>query len=273
MLRGVRPFLISFLLLAACTPSEPKGSSPPVIVPENGAPDPVASASPESSQKKPGEAVLFGVVRRFGTKVCSSPRDHEGTWKDEHLRAGFARLEGSARELDALRGQPAILFGSVTKTGKQDVPGEEGDCMPVQRRSDWVSTPDGTVLQRDPPATVASFRVRSAKPFTSLRAEVKGDELAIELENPLEVPFSPVIRVHYEGCYGKAMTHTEGRELGEVASKAKVKVNVPVYVVAGGRQQGHSATSIQVQGDVKDVYFDLDIALAKLGVELSCPKR
>lgn len=264
--------VVSLLLFAACTPSESKTTPPVVGVPSSEDPEPVASATPETSERKSGEAVLLGVVRRFGTKVCRG-RNGEADWKDEHLRAGFVRLEGKARELEALRGKPAILFGTVTKTGAPDIPDEEGDCPPIQRRSDWVSTPDGTALQRDPVSKVAAFRVRSAKPFTALSAEVNGEELAIQLDNPLREAFSPVIRVHYEGCYGKAMTHTEGRVLGELAPRGKAKLSVPVYVVAGARERGHSATSIQLQGEAKDVYFDLDVALPRLGVELACPKR
>lgn len=266
--------LLSMSIAIACTTKESKPGGTVVGVP-SGEP---TSVEPEdtSSERKPGEAVLFGVVKRFGTEVCQGREDTEPEWKDVHLRAGLVRLEGNVGEVEGMRGEPVMVFGKVTAEGKPKLAAEEGDCMPIQRRSDWVSTPDGTVLQRDPAPGIASFRVRSAKKFSGLSANVVGEELVIELENPLEVELSAAtLHVHYEGCYGKPMTHTEKRELGSLAKKAKASAKVPLTFseTRGDRTRLHVPNSVQVEAQADGVYFDLDVRLAALKAEQTCPKR
>jgi hypothetical protein len=263
------------VLLVACTTKESKPGGAVVGVPSAEPPreEPVVEAN---GDRQPGDAVLLGVIRRFGTEVCKGRGSDETTWKDVHLRAGLVRIEGEAGGLAALRGEPAILFGKVTGEGKPKLAREEGDCMPMQRRSDWVTTPDGTVLQRDPTPDIATFRVRSAKRFEGLRAKEDGSELAIELENPLDVSLlEATLVVHYEGCYGKPMTHEEKRELGTLAKGGRGAAKVPLVHAEkrGDRDLTHRPHSIQVSGKADGVYFDLDIRLDKLGAEQTCPKR
>jgi hypothetical protein len=263
------------VLLVACTTKESKPGGTVVGVPssESTREGPTLEAS---GDRQPGEAVLLGVIRRFGTRVCKGPDDDESTWKDEHLRAGLVRIEGNTGGLEALRGEPAILFGRVTGEGKPKLAPEEGNCMPIQRRSDWVPTPDGTVLQRDPTPGIATFRVRSGKRFDGLRAREDGNELSIELENPLDVSLSEAtLVVHYEGCYGKPMTHEEKRELGTLAKGGKAGARVPLVHAEkrAERDLTHRPHSIQVTGKAEGVYFDLDVRLDRLGAEQTCPKR
>jgi hypothetical protein len=263
------------LLLVGCTTKESKPGGSVVGVPSAEAPREVPVVE-TSGDRRPSEAVLLGVIRRFGTEVCTGPEDTEPRWKDVHLRAGLVRLEGETGPLDALRGEAAILFGKVTSEGKPKLAPEEGSCMPIQRRSDWVPTPDGTVLQREPTPGIASFRVRSAKRFDGLRATAAGGELAIQLDNPLDVSLSEaMLRVHYEGCYGKPMTHEEKRELGTLPRGAKADAQAPLLFTEtrAGRDLTHRAHSIQVTGKADGVYFDLDVRLDKLGAEQACPKR
>jgi hypothetical protein len=262
------------LLLAGCATKESKPVGNVVGVPS--AERVSVEEEDTSGQRKPGEAVLFGVVKRFGTEVCKGREDTDPEWKDLHLRAGLVRLEGNVREVEGLRGEPVMAFGKVMAEGKPKLAAEEGDCMPIQRRSDWVSTPDGTVLQRDPAPGIASFRVRSAKKFSGMSAKVVGDDLVIELENPLDVELSPAtLHVHYEGCYGKPMTHTEKRELGSLAAHAKANAKVPLTFseTRGDRSRLHVPNSVQIEAKADGVYFDLDVRVSALGAEQSCPKR
>lgn len=259
----------------ACTTRESKPHGSVVGVPSEESPQSEVPAS-TSGDRQAGEAVLLGVIRRFGTEVCKGPDDDDPEWKDVHLRAGLVRLEGDTSDMEDLRGEPAILYGKVTSEGKPKLAREEGNCMPIQRRSDWVSTPDGTVLQRDPAPGIATFRARSAKRFDGLRAKEDGSDLAIELSNPLEDPLSEAsLVVHYEGCYGKPMTHDEKRELGTLAKGAKAGAKVPLLFIEtrGDRALTHRVDSIQVTGKADGVYFDLDVRLEKLGAEQACPKR
>jgi hypothetical protein len=103
-----------------------------------------------------------------------------------------------------------------------------------------------------------------------------GEELVLSLENPLDASLSGVaLHVHYEGCYGKPMSHTEKRELGNLAGKAKASANVPLTFSEsrGDRTRLHVPHSVQVLASGEGVYFDLDVRLSALGATQSCPKR
>ena len=262
------------LALSACPRPEdkPRPAEVSVLAPSatGGAAEPASL-----DQRRGGEAVLLGRVNRLGTKLCKS--FDQADWRDVHLRAGLVRLEGNVSELDGLRGEPVILFGSVVKDGKPDLPRDPGTCLPIQRRSDWIDGPDGLILEREEAPGIASFRVRAGRRFEHLTARVDGETLALELTNPLDVPLErAALLVHYEGCYGKPMTHTERLELGTLGPGAKKSASAPgTAAVTRGSRSGlaHHPVSVQVTGRAERVYFDLDVPLEKLGAALPCPKR
>src|SRR5262245_37144323 len=131
MMRRSAGWFLSLALSIGCTTKQSKPSGGVVAVP--GAEPAQVEAEDTTSERKPGEAVLFGVVKRFGTEVCKGSEDTEPEWKDLHLRAGLVRLEGDVNSVEGMRGAPVMLFGKVTAEGKPKLAAQEGDCMPIQR--------------------------------------------------------------------------------------------------------------------------------------------
>lgn len=262
------------LSLTAC-PRAPEKPEPASVAVPGPASASVATEPPGPAERTRDEAVLLGTIHRLGTKLCKSI--DQADWEDVHLRAGLVRLEGNVGGLEALRGTPVILFGSVLEQGEPKLPRDPGTCLPIQRRSDWIDGPDGVILRRDAGPGLASFRVRASRRFEQLAARLDGDDLAIDFTNPLDVGLEQVaLLVHYEGCYGKALTHTERRELGKLAPGARKSARATgiANVTQGSRPNlTHRAVSVQVTGRAEHVYFDLDVPLGGLGVQLSCPKR
>jgi hypothetical protein len=277
----MRAVLAVALLSAACARSdvkphpEPTTAGPALSVAPPPADGVQAERPPEQAKRQPGEAVLLGTLHRMGTKTCTS-RDHED-WSDLHLRAGLVRLEGNTKQLEALRAKPVIVFGSVTARGAPAIPSSSGPCPPYQSRSDWIDSPDGTILQRDDGPGINKFRVRAFQRFDQLRARRDGDGVVLELENPLDVGLdAATLRVHYEGCYGKPLTHREERVLGALAPGARGSATVPALpaVTKGNRPDLlHVPSSVQIEGQASEVYFDLDVPLESLGVAVECPER
>jgi hypothetical protein len=269
------------LAAAACAKREaqPARAEPSASVtvatpsPEPGAAPPQAATS--DAKRQPGEAVLFGTLHRLGTKRCI---DHDRSdWDDVHLRAGFVRLAGKTDGLEALRSKPVMLFGSVGATGRPTLPKTSGACPPIQSRSDWIDSPEGILLRRGDSPEIAEFRVRAGQRFDGLSARQEGDQIVVELVNPLDAPLqSVVLTVHYEGCYGKPLTHHEPRELGTLAAGEKKATRVPAQAAAtkGSRPDLlHVPVSVQIDGKAPDVYFDLDVSTRELGIEIACPDR
>jgi hypothetical protein len=232
------------------------------------------AGSDEPAKRLAGEALLIGNAQRLGTKSC--PTWDDEAWSDVHWRAGLVRLEGNASGAEKLAGKPVLLFGEVAKRGAPELPQVSETCPPVQSRSDWVDAPDGTILKRDGGPGIAAFRVRASQTISPLQARHTGNTLTIELVNPLDVAIeAAAITVHYEGCFPKPMPHGERRELGQLARGAKAQAVVPAFAtdVPPQNENRYRPMSVQVHGTAPDVYFDLDLSLSALGVELACPKR
>jgi len=230
-------------------------------------------AAPQA-KRRAGEALLIGNAQRLGTKTCTTWEDE--AWSDVHWRAGLVRLEGDTSGVARLAGKPVLWLGEVTKRGAPELPQASETCPPIQSRSDWIDAPDGRILKRDAGAGIASFRVRTRQAIDPLRVRHSGDTLAVELVNPLDVALeAAAITVHYEGCYPKPMPHGERRELGKLAPGAKAQAAVPAFAASAPPQSEnlHRPISVQVHGQAPDVYFDLDLRLSELEVELSCPER
>jgi hypothetical protein len=186
------------------------------------------------------------------------------------------RLEGSLSGTAKRAGKPVLLVGEVAKRGDPDLPQQSETCPPIQSRSDWIEAPDGLILKREGGAKIAAFRVRTSHAISPLRVRHTRDTLAVELVNPLDVAIeAAALTVHYEGCYPKPMPHGERRELGQLAPGASAQAAVPALASGAPPQSEnlHRPVSIQVHGTAPDAYFDLDLRLSTLGVELPCPNR
>jgi hypothetical protein len=232
------------------------------------------AGSDEPGKRLAGEALLIGNAQRLGTKSCKTWDDE--TWSDVHWRAGLVRLEGNTSGAEKRAGKSVLVFGDVAKRGAPELPQVSESCPPAQSRSDWVDAPDGTILKRDSGPGIAVFRVRTSQAISPLQARHTGNTLTIELANPLDVAIeAAAITVHYEGCFPKPMPHGERRELGQLARGAKAQAGVPAFVtdVPPQNENSYRPVSVQVHGTAPDVYFDLDLRLSVLGVELACPKR
>jgi hypothetical protein len=228
----------------------------------------------EPVKRRAGEALLIGNVQRLGTKTCKSWDDE--AWSDIHWRAGLVRLEGNTSGIAKLTGKPVLLVGDVATRGPPALPQESGTCPPVQSRGDWIAAPDGTILRRDAGTSVAGFRVRASHATRLLRARQSGNTLAVDLVNPLDVTIEKAaITVHYEGCFPKPIPLGERRELGRLAPGASAGAVVPAIASdkALQDQRLYRPISVQVHGSATDVYFDLDLRLSILGVEVRCPNR
>jgi hypothetical protein len=228
----------------------------------------------EPPKRQAGEALLLGNVQRLGTKSCKTWDDE--AWSDVHWRAGLVTLEGNTSGVERLVGKPVLLFGEVAKPGGPELPRISETCPPIQSRSDWIDAPDGMILRRDAGAGIAAFRVRASHAINPLKARHSADTLAIELVNPLEVAIeAAAITVHYEGCFRKPMPRGERRDLGVLAPGARAQAPVPAFPAdaAPDSEDRYRPVSVQVHGKAPNVYFDLDLRLSALGIELSCPKR
>ena len=100
--------------LSACPRADEKPRPAAVSVP---AASSVGVEPAPAAERGPSEAILIGTLNRLGTKICKSIDTAD--WQDVHLRAGLVRLEGNVRGLEALRGSPVILFGSVVREARQ----------------------------------------------------------------------------------------------------------------------------------------------------------
>lgn len=270
------------VVLAACNRHEaqPAGPEPAPSVavpapPASEAPAPEAAERGEDPERRPGEAVLFGTLHRLGTKRCTDRESFE--WDDVHLRAGFVRLTGDTKSIQDLVRKPVLVFGSVGKAGRPELPRTASSCPPFQSRSDWIDSPDGMLLRRDDGPGIADFRVRAGRSFDGIAARREGADVVLELTNPLaEALESATLTVHYEGCYGKPLTHHEARDLGALGAREKKSARAPAEarVTKGNRADLlHVARSVQLTGKAPDVYFDLDVSLHALGVDVECPDR
>jgi hypothetical protein len=84
------------------------------------------------------------------------------------------------------------------------------------------------------------------------------------------------IRMHYEGCHGKPGTARREHPVGELAVGAGTRAQFPALVQAErapGRLEPHQAYSVQVIAKGERAWFDLDVPLRMVGVDVECPER
>lgn len=252
-------------LLAACAPV--------------GEPAPAATAVQAEAPPPPPRsdaAFLVGVLGQIGVQHC--PADGEAQWLAVDHVVGWTTITAPDGDLTELLGQPVIAIGSVGGSSTVTPPGHAVvECPPMQMRSDWVSTPLGIRLRREPELHLPHFEAETIEPLPQLSATVSGEAVVVELRNPVPAELRGVeIRIHYEGCHGKPGTTVRTHEVGALQVGAGTRASFPLLVDAErgpGRLEPHRAASVQVLATGERAYFDLDVPLSSLHAVTTCPDR
>ncbi|MCC6523470.1 MAG: hypothetical protein IT373_12500 [Polyangiaceae bacterium] len=278
--RAVPRVLCACLALGACGRSEPGPKDPPPSVSVRAEPPSPLGSEAASEAPWAGESVLLGVVHEQGTAYCTDRARNDPHFTARFFSAGFVPLLGALDAVRALHGRPAVLFGRPSTRPPAPeirIPEPHVDCMPIQARSDWVPSPDGILVRRDAGPALAGFEVRAARPFAGLAAKLAGTGVRVAVDTPLAVPLASLALVaHYEGCYGKPGTTSRTVGLGDLAPHGHAEAAVEVFDVEADAPQGrsdHVLASLALHAATEGIYFDLDVPVRALGLDLECPER
>lgn len=227
---------------------------------------------------RPPAGRLLGVAGRTGVEQCADDPAGESTWTALRPAVGLTPIvaePATAAALDALRGRPVVVRGRPLAERPADLPSQRpGTCLPMQMRSDWVWTPDGMRYLRPDRADLPAFGADGVDALETPTAERDGDELALRFVNPLDVPLEIVVlRLHYEGCYGKPGTAERSQLTDRLEPGARAEARFPAVVT---ESDGHpyAASTLQVFADAPDVWFDLDVPLGSLAAgRVECPDQ
>jgi len=248
---------------------------------------PGAAPSATATETRPasrGKEILLGELHRRGSYVCTGNDPGQGKWVNISYVAGFVPLNLSAEQAQLAKpwlGHPVLVTGQPSSAlPAPPLPANTQRCsVLMQARSDWVSTPDGVRIQRNQGPRMPSFKVASIERFKGLKAQRKGDQLTVEFTNQLGRPLAApvVIRVHYEGCYGKpGSTKKEAEHPAALVVGQTFSATFPAIATNPGAPDGrrvHSADSIEVGLSGTGIHADLDASLVKLGVDVKCPRN
>lgn len=254
-------------------------------------------APTELAEPEPAAAPLqlLGVLQRMGQ--CTRPEGQDDErWVGQHWAVGFVPLHVPAAlepRLAPHHGRPVLVTGVPAGGPPPEAAVQVTEPCPTgQARSDWVASPDGTLLRRGP-APLRGLSAADVRPWTGLRASVQGDALALEWTHDLgDAPLDPAELVaHYEGCYGAPGAvggsgakmplggpgaNTESVPLGALAPGASAHASVPLRKYADiGREPGpqpHVLASVELRARAEGVVVALDVPLHLLGVApVECP--
>jgi len=224
-------------------------------------------------------STLVGVVGQQGVSHCPDG-GFDRQWLGLHPTLGRVTLSGPDDPVfDPVMDMPVVALGQPKPAPRwppitQDVE----PCPEAQMRSDWLETPRGMLLQRDPVPEIQHFEVAALRPLHELRVEAKGEDIVVTMSNPAaQVLHEVELRVHYEGCFGKPGSTVETTKTAELALGAQIAARVPrlierSHAVAHGKPI-YRAFSVQMVGRAESVTIDLDVRLATLGVAVECPRR
>jgi len=255
--------LVAILFASACTPTTapPQTTDTATTKPE---PTDSVAAVPE------GGDWYVGVLGQRGTPDC--PRG-EQTWIDVEPTLGSTPTQPLADAESKWLDQPVVAHGLA---GEPPTPRTRStvtaECPTPQARSDWELTPRGTRVRRSGGKPAQFFVRDSLRPLAELTARQDGTQLVIDFRNPVPIALTDVaIVVHYEGCQGKPLTMLREHPVGALAVGAGVQAKLDTLTV--GSRGPHLAYSVQIVATGTDVYFDLDVPVRVLGVQLECPER
>lgn len=222
------------------------------------------------------ETTLVGVLTKQAFKQCLAKWKQR--WVDPHYQVGFVRIEPAkglklaplVQQIVQVRGHSKFIPAKKVKN--------EGTCMAMQMRSDWVEGPSGMRIRRSSKVGFGGFHARLLRPIKPLSARRRGDRLQVRFKNTLKVPLGKTtLRLHYEGCYGKPGSMHEDRSFKRIKAGQTVTAHFPAVGRRAGRGPGRSvyrASSVQVLSDTDKsvVAFDLDWRLRGKDLKLGCPR-
>lgn len=268
------------LLALACTPSEDTAEQPEAAEPTKSAP---VEAEPTPVEPIAGDEWFIGFVSQTGIEHCGE--EFEPEWLAVRSTLGFIPTSGAS--LDAWMAKPVLATGQAIADPKLylELDVEPKDCPMAQMRGDWVGSPRGTRIDRRNHPAIEHFFVSSAEPLTSLKVTREGDELVVEIANPLPFALAELgMVVHYEGCYGKPGSTLESSETKPLAvGEARIE-RFPIIAEQtpppGERKGGpmprvHLAHSLELSAkpvaDAPTLHVDFDMPFGAVGIDLDCP--
>jgi hypothetical protein len=229
------------------------------------------SAAAAEDEPPGGDTWLLGVMGQRGAASC--PSGMSRTWLNVVPTIGSVRALGVADDAaEALMGEPVIAFGRPRPLGTAMPEVEVHPCPPMQMREDWVETPQGIRIRREPQPDFDAFAVSTVRRIEEITATLEGDRVIVELGNPLPVRMEHIrLTLHYEGCFGKPGSHASTPKVAAVDPGASRRTAWPAFYEDGGRS--YAARSVQLSAQAAGAVFDLDIPLRVIGAVVDCPDR
>lgn len=262
---ALRPGPALLLVLAGCTATT--APADPGQAPQGEAPAPTVASD---------DVFLVGVLDQNGVAEC--PQGGERTWSSITPVIGWTKVTMVDAPAESMFGYPVVATGTVIDASRERAGSSVSpECPQMQMRGDWMETPRGIRLEREPSTAGPHIRVEEILPLPELGAKEIGREVEIDLRNPVPVELTDVtLVVHYEGCHGKPGTTHRSYVHGILAVGAGMRTRFPTIVQAErapGRPEPHRAATLQVLAKSDRAFFDLDVPLFMLGAAPTCPDR
>jgi hypothetical protein len=270
-MRPDRPHAFCPWLYAAClaSPIACRGAAPR---PRESEPAAVVREKPEAESESEGERQwLIGVVGHAGERGCDERG--ESYWAAVVPTVGFVPVFGlPPSDFDAHTGAAVVVEGvaGVPPAGNTEVT-DSGRCPPMQKRDDWVDTPDG-FRHGLPGAGIAGFAARSVRPLHELTARRDGADIVVSFTEPLPEPLADVeIVIAYEGCFGKPNRLEQIEAIGPLAPGERAESRRPtIWEREGQRYRAHA---VQVRGTSPRAIVRLEVTLGQLGAAVDCDAK
>jgi hypothetical protein len=275
------PLVLLGSLACACVSTDERIDDPAAKQPE--APPATAPVEREVNpvMQADGPEYYIGVAGQTGIRHCPNGNDE---WLNLSPTIGFVGVGGPGSEnIEKLLDRPVLARGSAGAAPESEAPKVElKPCPPMQMRDDWVVTPRGIVVDDGNRPAIEYFHTTSVRPLDELSIRREGDEIVVELRNPLPFAIAQIgLSLRYEGCYGKPGSQTIRRDVGPLAVGEVRTERFPIFAEKlddgqkGGKQRRHRAHSLALIGELSGeatVHLDLDVTLAAMGVTVDCPE-
>lgn len=278
-----RSYACFLLSLFACTGNESSSTRPAGEAGSAGQAH--ADAGAGASAGSEGPEFFLATLGQDGIQHCPGG-GYEVSWLAVHPTLGFVNAGGPALSdpsiLEPLYDHPVLAQGKVAEPPERpplDVNIEM--CMPMQMRSDWVSTPRGIRCMRNEGPRPDYFHATNLRRLDELSVTREGEELVVSFKNPLPVALEGVsLRMHYEGCYGKPGSTSKTSERSKsLAPGEAISHRFSLFDVIerdsspGARDRSkHAAAELElnIEGASTSVHTDLSVSLRAFGIEFDC---
>ncbi len=255
------------LLAAACTATTP---------PEESVAKAAQADAPQQAAPAGDDVFLVGVLDENGVAECPDGGDRK--WAQIEPVIGWTKVTIAEAPPRKLFGTAVVARGGILDAARQrSGSAVSPECPQMQMRSDWMETPSGIRLEREPSTAGPHVRVDNLRPLSELSATEVDGKLAVELRNPVPVELADVtLVVHYEGCHGKPGATQRSQVHGALPVGAGMRASFPAIVEAErapSRLEPHRAMSLQILAKSDRAFFDLDVRVSSLGATVECPSR